>query len=107
VLLQSLNDPNFHMVAGCWVHNSIHPKQEKAFQELDAAVFSGDALDHADFRARFSYFLERWRGAIVGKIAQVDKARKEVIRNERRRRKASRTRATRNSIVGGWAFDWR
>lgn len=39
----------------------IHPDDEKAFQQIDAAVFSGDAPDHNDFRERLSYFLKRWQ----------------------------------------------
>lgn len=39
----------------------IHPDDEKAFQQIDAAVFSGDSLEFVDFRERLDYFLKRWQ----------------------------------------------
>lgn len=39
----------------------IHPLIERAFQEIDAACFSGDDLEYSEFRERLAYFLIRWR----------------------------------------------
>lgn len=39
----------------------IHPDDEEAFQQIDAAVFSGDGMEHDDFRERLAHFLKRWR----------------------------------------------
>lgn len=40
---------------------SIHQDDERAFQTIDAAVFSGDDLEYADYRERLAYFLKRWQ----------------------------------------------
>lgn len=44
----------------------IHPKVEEAFQEIDAACFSGDDLEITDFRERLEYFVERWQKRLDG-----------------------------------------
>ncbi|UCG02771.1 MAG: hypothetical protein JSW11_02025 [Candidatus Heimdallarchaeota archaeon] len=51
----------------------IHPKIEEAFQEIDAAVFTGDDLEFYEFRHRLLHFAERWRKAALDKTLEIYK----------------------------------
>jgi hypothetical protein len=48
----------------------IHPKTEEAFQEIDAAVFTGDGIYRKDdqFRKRLAYFLRRWELTLISQV---------------------------------------
>lgn len=43
----------------------IHPKVEAAFQEIDAAFFSGDTFEDEDARERVKFFLARWNKEVA------------------------------------------
>ena len=45
--------------------NSLHPAIEDAFDEIDAAIFSGDAFHSKDNIKRFEHFMDRWSKAMV------------------------------------------
>lgn len=39
---------------------TLHPSVERAFEEIDAALFSGDSFDDVDNRQRLREIAERW-----------------------------------------------
>lgn len=55
----------------------MHPAVEKALNEIDAAVFSGDILYVADDRAELERYVERWKRAL-GVPWAVDDEEEEV-----------------------------
>ena len=40
---------------------SLHPKTEAAFDEIDAAFFTGDPTETREIFARLKYFVGRWQ----------------------------------------------
>jgi hypothetical protein len=42
----------------------MHPDVEKAFQEIDSAVFSSDTFDEPEARQTLKSFLSRWQKAV-------------------------------------------
>ena len=42
----------------------IHQRVEEAFQEIDAAIYSGDGTEMEDFVQRLKYFTERWQSRV-------------------------------------------
>jgi len=39
---------------------SLHPNIERAFNEIDAAIFSGDQFENVEDLAKLRYHIERW-----------------------------------------------
>lgn len=39
---------------------NMHPSVERAIQEIDAAVFSGDTFEDPEARVELKAYLERW-----------------------------------------------
>ncbi len=50
----------------------IHPKVEEAFQEIDAAMFSGDCFHYLDSRERLTYFLKRWQKGLDELVTELE-----------------------------------
>lgn len=46
------------------VVRDMHSNVNRAIQEIDAAVFNGDAFEDEDARAELLEYLERWRRAL-------------------------------------------
>ena len=41
---------------------------ENACEEIDAAIYTGDVLEHEDERAELKRYVERWLGAIENHV---------------------------------------
>lgn len=52
----------------------IHPDVEEAFEQIDAAVFSGDAFYEAENLDKLETYVGRWQRAIAARRVEIAEA---------------------------------